>query len=74
MFLNFSGTDYKGYKLGLPKGKYKVIFNSDSVRYGGSGAFTKRIFNTKKSYSHGKDNSIEFDMPKLTCVYLEKIN
>ena len=74
VMLNFSGTDYVGYKLGLPQGKYKVIFNSDLSRYGGSGRFTKRIFNTKKSYSHGKEYSIEFDLPKLTCVYLEKIN
>lgn len=74
VLLNFSGSDYTGYKLGLPQGKYKVIFNSDSSRYGGSGGFTKRIFSTKKSYSHGKEYSIEFDLPKLTCVYLEKIN
>lgn len=74
VMINFSGADYNGYKLGLPKGKYKVIFNTDSVRYGGTGAFRKRIFNTKKSYSHGKDDSIEFNLPKLTCVYLEKIN
>lgn len=74
VILNFSGADYTNYKLGLPQGKYKVIFNSDSTRYGGSGGFTKRIFNTKKSYSHGKEYSIEFYLPKLTCVYLEKIN
>lgn len=74
VMLNFSGSDYKGYKLGLPEGKYKVIFNSDSTRYGGTGAFKNRIFYTKKSYSHGKEDSIEFDLPKLTCVYLEKIN
>ena len=74
VILNLSGLDYVGYKLGLPKGKYKVIFNSDSVRYGGTGAFKNRVFTTKKSYSHGKEYSIEFNLPKLTCVYLEKIN
>ena len=74
VMLNFSGSDYVGYKLGLPEGKYKVIFNSDRIRYGGSGALKKRVFTTKKSYSHGKEDSIEFDLPKLTCVYLEKIN
>ena len=73
VILNFSGSDYKGYKLGLPKGKYKVIFNTDLVRYGGRGVFNKRIFNTKQSYSHGKESSISFDIPKMTCVYLEKI-
>ncbi len=74
VMLNLSGADYEKYRLGLPKGKYQVIFNSDSVRYGGSGKMQKRIFNTKKSFSHGKEYSIEFDLPKLTCVYLKKIN
>ena len=74
VMLNFSGSDYVGYRLGLPKGKYQVIFNSDSPRFGGTGSFKKRIFNTKISYSHGKENSISFDLPKLTCVYLKKIN
>ncbi len=74
VMINFSGVDYKGYKLGLDKGKYQVIFNSDSVRYGGTGTMRRTIFNTKKSHSHGKEYSITFDLPKLTCVYLKKIN
>jgi hypothetical protein len=42
------------------------------IRYGGSGAFRKRVLKTKKVYSHGKENSIKFDLPKLTCIYLIK--
>ena len=74
VMLNFSGSDFKNYRLGLPKGKYQVIFNSDTVRYGGNGAFRKYVFTTTKTFSHGKEYSIEFDLPKLTCVYLKKIN
>ncbi len=74
IMINFSGEDYKDYKLGLEKGKYQVIFNTDSVRYGGSGVMRKTVFNTKKSHSHGREYSITFDLPKLTCVYLKKIN
>lgn len=73
VMLNFSGEYYRNYRLGLPKGKYQVIFNSDSVRFGGNGLMRKRIFTTTKSYSHGKEDSIEFDLPALTCVYLKKI-
>ncbi|MBQ7913594.1 MAG: 1,4-alpha-glucan branching protein GlgB [Clostridia bacterium] len=72
VIINFSGSDYKDYKLGLPKGSYKVIFNSDAVRFGGSGAIRKHVFHTSKTFSHGKENSITFDLPKLTCVYLIK--
>ena len=72
VLINFSGEDYHGYTLGLPKGKYRVIFNSNSVRYGGSGWVKKRIYHTKKTFSHGKEDSIRFDLPRLTCVYLIK--
>ena len=74
VMINFSGSDFKDYRLGLPKGKYKVIYNSDYVRYGGGGTFRKHIFYTTKAFSHGKEYSIRFDLPKLTCVYLKKIN
>ena len=71
--INFSGSDFYGYRLGVEKGKYAVVFNSDSTRYGGTGAVKKRTYVTDKSYSHGKEYSIEFNLPKLTCVYLTKI-
>ncbi len=72
--LNFAGSERTNYKLGLEKGKYQVIFNTDSTRFGGNGEMRKTIFNTTKSPSHGKENSITFTLPKLTCVYLKKIN
>ena len=74
VLLNFSGVALENYKLGLPKGKYRVIFNSDYKRYGGGGTMKKRVYQTKKYYSHGKENAITFTIPKLTCVYLEKIH
>ena len=74
VLLNFSGVDHFGYRLGLPKGEYRVIFNSDSVRYGGRGIFRKRVLKTEKTFSHGKEYSIVFDIPKLTCIYLKKVN
>ena len=73
VLLNFSGSDLNGYRLGLPQGKYKVVYSSDRIRYGGSGRLKKHIFNTQRAYSHGKEYSIQFDLPKLTCVYLKKI-
>ncbi len=73
VLINFSGSDFYGYKLGVEQGKYKVIFNSDAERYGGGGTVKKTVYNTTKSYSHGKEYSIEFNLPKLTCVYLKKI-
>ncbi|MBQ8427981.1 MAG: alpha amylase C-terminal domain-containing protein, partial [Clostridia bacterium] len=73
VLINFSGGDLNGYRLGVEPGKYQVIFNSDSPKYGGSGKMKKRIFNATKSFCHGKEYSIGFDIPKFTCFYLTKI-
>ena len=74
VLINFSGEDYTDYHLGIPEGKYRVIFNSDSSKYGGSGISKKLVYTTKKTCSHGKEHSIVFNLPKLSCMYLEKIN
>ena len=74
VLINFSGSDYIDYRLGIPKGKYRVIFNSDSTKYGGSGASKKLVYTTSKTPSHGKEYSITFNLPKLTCVYLKKFD
>ena len=73
VLVNFSGSDLNGYRLGVEKGKYQVIFNSDAAKYGGSGKMRKRIFTAIQSFSHGKEYSIGFDIPKYTCFYLTKI-
>ncbi len=74
VMINFSGEDYKNYRLGVPNGKYKLIFNTDSARYGGGGSMKKYIFMTSKGLCHGKEYFIQFDLPKFTCFYLKKIN
>ncbi len=74
VMVNFSGEDLQDYRLGLPTGKYKLIYNSDSVRYGGSGKIKKYIYTTTKYFSHGKENAICFTLPKFSCIYLKKIN
>lgn len=73
VMLNLSGVDCKDYRLGLGKGRYQVIYNSDAIRFGGYGSVKKYIYTTSKTYSHGKEYSICFDIPKLTCVYLKKL-
>lgn len=72
--INFSGVDLINYGIGMPKGKYRVVFSSDSKPFGGNGRFNKRIYKTVKKSSHGKEDSILIDIPKLTCIYLKKEN
>ena len=73
VLISFSGCTATGYRLGVPKGKYKVVFSTDNPKFGGEGALRKRIFNTERKPSHGREYSIKIDMPKLTCLYLQKI-
>ena len=67
----FSGVDVLDYRLGVPRrGKYKIVFNTDDVKYGGEGKITKKTITAVKKPSHGKQYSIPVAMPKLTCLYL----
>ena len=73
VILNFSGLDFPKYRLGLPEGEYKMILNSDALRFGGKGAVRKSTYKTAKKCSHGREHSILLKLPRLTCMYLEKI-
>jgi len=73
VFINFSGVKLSNYRLGVPKGKYKLVFNTDAIKYGGKGEIKKRVFNTEKVYSHNRENSLVLEVPALTCMYFQKI-
>ena len=70
---NFSGSDYTNYRLGVDKGKYHILLNSNSKKFGGNGFFKGRIFNSVKKRAHGEKNSIKFNLPKFTALYFIKI-
>ncbi len=69
---NFSGIEQRNYRFGQHAGKYRRVFCSDDTAYGGDGTLKKRVFNTKKRGSHGKEYSLTMDIPKLSCLYFIK--
>ena len=69
---NFSGIEHKDYRIGIEKGKYKLLLNSDAKSFGGDGGNKKRLFTTKNVASHGKKQSIVVDIAPFSCIYLEK--
>ena len=73
VIVSFNGIDVNDYKINVSKGKYKVVLNSDSVKYGGGGKLKKRIFNSKKRKNENEE-SFKINIPKLSAIYLEKIN
>lgn len=69
--INFSGVARK-YRLGLEKGSYEVIFNSDKKIYGGGGYSSKRVYKTEAVFRHGKENSAVIELAERSFVYLNK--
>ena len=74
VIINFSGNEYRKYRLGLDGGEYKVLINSDDKKFGGNGVLTKKTYKTTKKSAHGKENSISFTLPRFTGIYFEKVD
>jgi len=63
---NFTPVTRVKYKVGVDKrGKYKEIFNSDAVKYGGEGKVNSRIKNSKEDECDDKKDSITITVPPL---------
>ncbi len=68
---NFTPVVYENFKVGVPfEGKYKEIFNSDALEFGGSGIVNKRQKNSQPVSWDGRENSITVQTPPLgMCVF-----
>ena len=63
---NFTPVVYDNYKVGVPfAGKYKEIFNSDQVIYGGAGNVNPRVKQSKAVTMHERANSISVKVPPM---------
>jgi 1,4-alpha-glucan branching enzyme len=68
--LNFTPVLRENYRLGVHKaGKLKEIFNSDSVKYGGSGQLNKNL-KVEAIASHNYKKSVELTLPPLGVVII----
>lgn len=57
---NFTPVTYEKFRLGVPaKGKYKEVFNSDSIVFGGNGNSNPRLKQSKAEKCDGMEQSIE---------------
>ncbi len=63
---NFTPNSYEKLALGVPfAGKYKEIFNSDDIKYGGNGVTNARLKQSREVKVDGRENSIEINVPSL---------
>ena len=70
--INFSGNDYKSYRLGVDKGEYKITLCTDDKKFGGEGRVVKKSLKSVKKKAHGYDNSLNLVLPRFTALYIER--
>ncbi len=69
---NMTPMKWEDYKVGVPhKGKYKVILNSDEVRFGGNGNEFPTEFVAEKYDCDYKEYAISMDLPPYTALIIE---
>jgi 1,4-alpha-glucan branching enzyme len=63
---NFTPVEYTNFRVGVPyAGRYKEIFNSDALEFGGTGFVNPRLKQSKKIKWDGRANSIECRLAPL---------
>jgi len=71
---NFTPVVRENYKVGVPfKGTYKEVLNSNEEAFGGSGDHTGNKVKSQQGTWHGRPNYLEFTIPPLSLVVLEKV-
>ncbi|WP_100635284.1 1,4-alpha-glucan branching protein GlgB [Marinomonas sp. ef1] len=70
--INFTPAPHANYRIGVPKaGRYQVIIDTDETSYTGSGFAKSKEYYTQTIISHGRDQSIELQVPPLAGVLLK---
>ncbi len=72
---NFTPETRSHYRIGVPtRGEYKEIFNSDDLKYGGSGVLNQGKYFTSPIKYHNRDYSISIVLPPLGLSILKLEN
>lgn len=70
--MNFSGVELTDYEIKTSGKKYRLVFNTDETKFGGSGKIRKKIYNTVKHANDDEEYYLKISIPKLTCMYFIK--
>jgi len=72
--LNMTPAPHHGFRVGVPEaGNWKEIFNSDDKKYWGSGMLNGKAVKSDKEHWHGRDNSVQVDLPPLGATVLKRV-
>jgi len=69
---NFTPLVRAGYRIGVPEeGLYTELLNTDSQIYGGSGVGMHGDIHTERIDAHGRQHSLQLDLPPLATLMLK---
>ncbi len=69
---NFAPVTREDYRIGVPDAtSYDEIFNTDDVKYGGSGVVNRGAIRVKNQPDHDMKQSITLTVPPLAAVFLK---
>ena len=72
---NFVPVTRENYRIGIKDaGKYKTVFSTDWVEFGGETKKSTRAIATEKIGMHGFSNSLELTLPAMSVTFLKKHN
>ncbi|MBJ7537399.1 1,4-alpha-glucan branching protein GlgB [Marinomonas transparens] len=70
--INFTPVPQGHYRIGVPRaGRYQLVLNTDDAKYTGSGYMETQEFHTSNIASHGREQSIELQVPPLAGMLLK---
>ena len=69
---NFTPVARPDYRVGVPRRKqYKLIINSDELKYGGTGKERSQIYKAEKQECDGQPYSFGYDLPPYGVAIFE---
>ena len=70
---NFTPEPRKNYRIGVPQmGLYEEVFNSDDLKYNGSGMSNVGSLETAPISRHGRSHSLSLSLPPLGLIVLRR--
>jgi 1,4-alpha-glucan branching enzyme len=69
---NFTPVPRHAYRIGVPEGAWREIFNSDSAGFGGSNIGNGGLIGSAPHASHGREHSIALTLPPLATIILRR--
>jgi 1,4-alpha-glucan branching enzyme len=69
---NFTPVPREHYRIGVPGGAWREIFNSDNRGYGGSGIGNAGVLESTPQPSHGHQHSLSLILPPLATIILRR--